>query len=481
MRRARGRGRPGVVRGARWPTGGQLWPRAVVVTTGTFLQALMHVGERGQVGGRLGDAAATGLSDSLRALGFELGRFKTGTPARLLARLHRLGRGAPAAGRRRAPAVLAAHAARALPAAGRSSTAPSPTPTPRRTRVLRDNLHASPLFAGAHRRPRARATARRWRTRWCASPTGSGTPSSSSPRAPHSPLVYPAGLSTSLPAEVQLAFLRTIPGLEDGRGGPLRLRGGVRLRAADPARCRRSRPRVSRASSSPGSSTAPRATRRPRSRACWPGVNAALRLRGEAALVLGRARGARRGAGRRAGHPRGRRAVPHVDQPLRAPAGAARGQRGVPPAVPRSSRRPGVRHRGRHLRRACPPCGRRARIGSSAGRSSPAPAAGGDVPVTRTRRSSRPPLSPELCDEVETEAKYAGYIKQANAAWTRRADDHDGWVIPRELGGAPFRPVPRSQREARSPAPFHRRPGPPRARGHPRCGQPAPGPPPATE
>src|SRR5262249_56457491 len=57
--------------------------RAVILTTGTFLQALMHVGEQREVGGRLGDAAATGISKSLQAMGFELARFKTGTPPRL--------------------------------------------------------------------------------------------------------------------------------------------------------------------------------------------------------------------------------------------------------------------------------------------------------------------------------------------------------------------------------------------------------------
>jgi tRNA uridine 5-carboxymethylaminomethyl modification enzyme len=57
--------------------------RAVVLTTGTFLQALMHTGETKTVGGRAGDVAAEGLSASLRALGFELARFKTGTPPRL--------------------------------------------------------------------------------------------------------------------------------------------------------------------------------------------------------------------------------------------------------------------------------------------------------------------------------------------------------------------------------------------------------------
>ena len=56
---------------------------AVVVTTGTFMRGLMHTGETRTPGGRCGEAAAVGISDSLRALGFELGRLKTGTPPRL--------------------------------------------------------------------------------------------------------------------------------------------------------------------------------------------------------------------------------------------------------------------------------------------------------------------------------------------------------------------------------------------------------------
>ncbi|QDV37222.1 tRNA uridine-5-carboxymethylaminomethyl(34) synthesis enzyme MnmG [Tautonia plasticadhaerens] len=57
--------------------------RAVVVTTGTFLRALMHTGEQQTAGGRAGDVSAEGLSGDLRALGFELQRFKTGTPPRI--------------------------------------------------------------------------------------------------------------------------------------------------------------------------------------------------------------------------------------------------------------------------------------------------------------------------------------------------------------------------------------------------------------
>src|SRR5690242_16272060 len=58
----------------------------VVVTTGTFLKGLMHVGRNQQTGGRAGEAAATGLSGSLADVGLELGRLKTGTPPRLLKR-----------------------------------------------------------------------------------------------------------------------------------------------------------------------------------------------------------------------------------------------------------------------------------------------------------------------------------------------------------------------------------------------------------
>src|SRR5689334_10150635 len=62
----------------------QYHARAVVVTTGTFLRGLMHIGSNQQSGGRAGESAAVGLSASLREIGIELGRLKTGTPPRLV-------------------------------------------------------------------------------------------------------------------------------------------------------------------------------------------------------------------------------------------------------------------------------------------------------------------------------------------------------------------------------------------------------------
>jgi tRNA uridine 5-carboxymethylaminomethyl modification enzyme len=73
----------GRITGVRCRGGVEYRARAVILTTGTFLQALMHTGEVKTAGGRAGDVAAEGLSGSLRALGFELRRFKTGTPPRL--------------------------------------------------------------------------------------------------------------------------------------------------------------------------------------------------------------------------------------------------------------------------------------------------------------------------------------------------------------------------------------------------------------
>ncbi|HUP44849.1 MAG TPA: FAD-dependent oxidoreductase, partial [Thermoanaerobaculia bacterium] len=71
------------ITGVKLADGSDLFARAVVVTTGTFLRALMHSGEVKTAGGRFGEPSAETLSDSLRALGLQLGRLKTGTPPRV--------------------------------------------------------------------------------------------------------------------------------------------------------------------------------------------------------------------------------------------------------------------------------------------------------------------------------------------------------------------------------------------------------------
>ena len=73
----------GVCTGVRLPDGGACRAPAVVLTTGTFMRALMHTGPRKTPGGRVGEGTADGISGCLTRLGFELGRLKTGTPPRL--------------------------------------------------------------------------------------------------------------------------------------------------------------------------------------------------------------------------------------------------------------------------------------------------------------------------------------------------------------------------------------------------------------
>jgi tRNA uridine 5-carboxymethylaminomethyl modification enzyme len=182
---------------------------AVILTTGTFLMGKLHVGEQTQDGGRMGEPPARGLSRSLAELGFRLGRLKTGTPCRLD------GRTIDFAGLERQP--------------GDSPTpvfCPDgpPPPLPQRDcfltyttaathELILKNLHRSPLFAG-------RITG--VGPRYCPSIEDKVVRFSDKPR--HQIFlepegldtceIYPNGISTSLPADVQLQLVRSLPGLE---------------------------------------------------------------------------------------------------------------------------------------------------------------------------------------------------------------------------------------------------------------------------
>ena len=72
-----------VVYGVKLADGKELGCKTVVITTGTFLNGLMHQGEKKTIGGRFGDISCTGITPDLKAMGLTLGRLKTGTPARL--------------------------------------------------------------------------------------------------------------------------------------------------------------------------------------------------------------------------------------------------------------------------------------------------------------------------------------------------------------------------------------------------------------
>ena len=200
--------------------------RAVVVTTGTFMRGLLHVGMQNERGGRMGDAMST-FSDCLRELGFEVGRFKTGTPCRLNGRTidlsvcERQPGDEPARPFSYLPERIARGAddfftlnewrdgqlhCEQLPCWQTHTTAAT-------HEVIRANLHQSPLYAG-----KIEGTG----PRYCPSIEDkvvkfSEKPSHHlflEPEGRHTEEYYVNGLSTSLPFEVQLQILGTIPGLE---------------------------------------------------------------------------------------------------------------------------------------------------------------------------------------------------------------------------------------------------------------------------
>ena len=186
---------------------------AVVLTTGTFLRGLIHIGERQTPAGRVGEAPALGLSRTLERAGFALGRLKTGTPPRLDGTHHRLGGARDAARRRAAGAVLRTDRAHRQPAGpmrhhphDRRDASRSSAPTC----IARRCIPARSRAAG-------RATARRSRTRSSASASATGTRFSSSRRGSTTRPSIRTASRPRCPRRCSCALVATIPGLERAR------------------------------------------------------------------------------------------------------------------------------------------------------------------------------------------------------------------------------------------------------------------------
>jgi len=185
---------------------------AVVVTSGTFLRGVIHVGESQAPGGRVGDPPSTGLARAIAALGLRMGRLKTGTPPRLDGRTIAWNRLEEQKGDEEPEllSVLSTHPV--LPQVSCFITAT----TPETHRLIRANLHRAPMYSGQieSRGPRycpsiedkVARFAERERHQVFLEPEGLNDDT-----------VYPNGISTSLPAEVQAAMVATIPGLESAR------------------------------------------------------------------------------------------------------------------------------------------------------------------------------------------------------------------------------------------------------------------------
>jgi tRNA uridine 5-carboxymethylaminomethyl modification enzyme len=201
----------GEIRGVRCSDGRALRSRRVVLATGTFLGGKTFRGDVVKAEGRFGEAPANGLSEALRRLGFSTQRLKTGTPPRIARSsvdVNRMRLQSPSAVRLR-------FSYRSSPEFPGAQLPCYVTETNEEThRLVRENLHRSPLYGLDLIRgvgPRYCPSIEDKVVKFAHNPTHQIF---IEPEGWHEPTLYVGGFSTSLPAEVQLEMLRTMPGLE---------------------------------------------------------------------------------------------------------------------------------------------------------------------------------------------------------------------------------------------------------------------------
>lgn len=191
--------------------GSEIHSQATVITTGTFMNGVMHIGLRQEAGGRVGDKPSIGLSDQLAQFGFEVKRLKTGTPARLHKDSIDWSKTVPQGGDEKVyPFSYRSSNKLKLPQVLCYLT----RTTEETHEIIRKNLDKSPMFCGIIEGtgPRYCPSIEDKITRF-ADRTSHQT--FLEPEGLTTDLIYLQGISTSLPEEVQDAFLKTIPGLEN--------------------------------------------------------------------------------------------------------------------------------------------------------------------------------------------------------------------------------------------------------------------------
>jgi len=190
--------------------GEEIGTGAVVITTGTFLRGLIHIGEEQYPAGRVGDEPSVGLAKSLEKFGLRLGRLKTGTPARLDGRtIDYTGLDEQHADESPVPFSYLTDKITTpqIPCHITHTSAAS-------HELIRDNLHRAPMYSG-----QIESTG----PRYCPSIEDKVVRFADrerhqiflEPEGLDDPTVYPNGISTSLPRDVQAALMKTIPGLEN--------------------------------------------------------------------------------------------------------------------------------------------------------------------------------------------------------------------------------------------------------------------------
>jgi len=200
----------GTISGIVMADGRELSCAAVVLTTGTFLKGLIHIGNRKIPAGRVGEAPSVGLSETLKRADMALGRLKTGTPARLDSRTIDW----TAVGRQGADENPIPFSFMTETIANRQIECGVTRTTAATHKIISDNIGQSAMYSGQIEGVGPR---------YCPSIEDKivkfgerdGHQIFLEPEGLDDNTVYPNGISTSLPEDVQQAFIRTIPGLEN--------------------------------------------------------------------------------------------------------------------------------------------------------------------------------------------------------------------------------------------------------------------------